>query len=348
MSVLDIFDQDAFSVTTMSDAMREVKYVPGFISSLGLFQTTSIDTLDIVIEKDKEQNVFIVPASARGGPGKTFGKNRRSMRKLSVPHFQVDDAIYADEVQSVRAFGQERAVETFQGRIANRGAEVRQSFALTEEYHKLCVVTKGQLLDADGSVLYDYFTEMGESQPAEVAWDLSAANPARGVLRQKATDLTRAMGASLDGLPFNGILAIAGNGFWDKLIQHKEVYDTYQGYTAAATLRQAAIAPNSQSVASGVWGAFPLFDINWVNYRGGLNVGIADDEVKFVPLGVPGLFRSVFAPADYIETVNTMGLELYVKQFRMQNDKGISLEYQNNVIHYCTRPRILMRGKAGA
>jgi hypothetical protein len=348
MSVLDIFDQDAFSVTTMSDAMREVKYVPGFISKLGLFQTTSIDTLDIVIEKDKEENVFIVPSSPRGGPGKTFGKNRRSMRKLSVPHFQVDDAIYADEVQSVRAFGDERAVETFQGRIANRGQEVRQSFALTEEYHKLSVVTKGQLLDEDGSVLYDYFAEMGESQAAEVAWDLSNANPGRGVLRQKATDLTRAMGTSLGGLPFNGILAIAGDTFWDKLIQHKEVYDTYQGYTAAVTLRQAAIDPSNQSADSGVWGSFPLFNIMWANYRGGLDVGIADDEVKFVPLGVPGLFRSVYAPADYIETVNTMGLELYIKQFRMQNDKGISLEYQNNVIHYCTRPRVLMRGKAGS
>ncbi|RWC91852.1 MAG: major capsid protein [Mesorhizobium sp.] len=346
--MLDIFDQDAFSVTTMSDAMREVKYVPGYISKLNLFQTTSIDTLDILIEKDKDQNIFIVPASPRGGPGKTFGKNRRSMRKLSVPHFQVDDAIYADEVQSVRAFGDERAVETFEGRIANRGQEVRQSFALTEEYHKLCVVTKGQLLDADGSVLYDYYAEMGESQAAEVGWDLSAATPGRGVLRQRATQLTRDMGTSLGGLPFSGILAICGDDFWDKLIQHKEVYDTYQNWTAAVTLRQAAIDPSNQSVNSGVWGEFPLFNITWANYRGGLDVGVDPDEAKFVPLGVPGLFRSVFAPADYIETVNTMGLEMYAKQFRMQNDKGISLEYQNNVIHYCTRPRVLMRGKSGA
>ena len=343
--ILDIFDQDAFSVTTMSDAMRDIKYVPGFVSKLGLFQTTSIDTLDIAIEKDADDNVFIIPASPRGGPGKTFGKNRRSMRKLSVPHFQVDDAIYAEEVQSVRAFGDDRARDTFQGRIARRASEVRQSFALTEEFHKLSVITKGQLLDADGSVLYDYYSEMGEAQAAEVDWDLDAANPAKGVLRQKATDLTRAMGTALGGLPFSGIIAFCGDGFYDALIKHPEVIATYEGYAAAATLRTAAIDPSNQSAQSGSWGAFPLFDITWVNYRGGLNVGIDSNEVKFVPLGVPGLFRSVFAPADYIETVNTPGLELYVKTFRMQNDKGISLEYQNNVIHYCTRPRVLMRGK---
>jgi hypothetical protein len=342
--ILDIFDGDAFSVTTMSDAMREVKYVPGFISKSGIFQTTSIDTLDIAIEKDAAQNIFIVPASPRGSPGKTFGKNRRTMRRLAVPHFQVDDAILADEVQSIRAFGTARAVETFQGRIAQRATDIRQSFALTEEYHKLTVVTKGQLLDEDGSVLYDYFDEMGESQSNPVDWDLDAANPAGGVLREKATALSRAMGSSLDGLPFSGIMALCGDDFWDALIKHKEVRETYQGYSAAATLRQATINVDNSSAATGAWGMFPLFDINWVNYRGGLDVGIADDEVKFVPLGVPGLFRSIFAPADYIETVNTMGLEMYVKQYRMPNDKGINVEYQNNVIHYCTRPRVLMRG----
>lgn len=343
--VLDIFDQDAFSVIRMSDAMREVKYVPGFVSKMGLFQTTSIDTLDIAIEKDADENIFIVPSSPRGGVGKTFGRNRRSLRKLSVPHFQVDDAIYADEVQQVRAFGEERARETFQARIARRGAEVRQSFALTEEFHKLSVITKGQLLDADGSVIYDYFSEMGEAQAAEIDWDLDAASPADGALRQKATDLTRAMGTALGGLPFSGIVAFCGDQFYDALVKHKEVRETFKGYNAAIALRQAVIDPSNQSVQSGSWGMFQLYDITWVNYRGGLDVGIAPTEAKFVPMGVPGLFRSVFAPADYIETVNTPGLELYVNQFRMQNNKGVSLEYQNNVIHYCTRPRVLMRGR---
>lgn len=345
MSVLDIFDQDAFSVTTMSDAMRELKYVPSFISSLGLFQTTSIDTLDVVIEKDKDQNVFLVPASPRGAPGKTFGRNRRAMRRLGVPHFQVDDAIYADEVQSVRAFGQERAVETFQNKIANRGAEVRQSFALTEEYHRLSVITKGQLLDADGSILFNYYTEMGEAVAAEVDWDLDNAAPVDGILRKKATALTRAMGTTLDGLPYSGVMALCGDAFFDDLIAHKEVRDTYKNIAEAITLRQAYIQNNNGSVQKGVWGSFTLFDITWVNYRGGQTIGIDTNEAKFVPLGVPGLFRSVYAPADYIETVNTMGLEMYAKQWQMPNDKGINLEFQSNVLHYCTRPRVLMRAR---
>lgn len=341
--MLDIFQQDAFSVTTLTDAMREVRYVPGYISRLNLFTARSIPTTSVAIEKDKDGQISIVPASARGGPGDTVGRARRTLRTLTVPHFQRDDAIYADEVQNARAFGEEAAVETLIGSIAERAADHRQSFALTEEYHRLAVVTQGKLLDKDGSVLYNYFTEMGETQATEVDWDLDNPNPADGVLRQKSADLMRAMGATLGGLPFNGILGIAGDAFYDKLIQHKEIRETYKGYEAAATLRTGFL--NAENPQNGVWGEFPAFNIIWANYRGGFNVGVDSDKVRFVPLGVPGLFRTAYAPADYIETVNRPGQALYAKQWEMPNGKGVNMEFQTNVLHYCTRPRVLMSGR---
>ncbi len=63
------------------------------------------------------------------------------------------------------------------------------------------------------------------------------------------------------------------------------------------------------------------------------------------PIGVPGLFRTVYAPADYIETVNTQGQRLYGKQWEMQNGKGVNLEFQMNALQYCTRPRVLIPAK---
>ncbi len=339
-SILDIFNQDAFSTTTLTTAMRDIKYVPSFVSSLGLFQTQNISTLDVAIEKDKEGNVFIVPSSPRGGPGKTFGKNRRSMRKLSVPHFQVDDAIYADEVQGARAFGEAYAVETFQNKIATRGAEISQSFALTEEYHRLSVLTKGQLLDADGSVLYNYEDEMGESMPAEIDFNLDA--PAtNGPLRKKCAEVTRLMAAQLDGIPFNGLMALCGDTFFDDLVGNEEVRETYKGHQDAATLRTAYVN-NGQN---GTFGMFTFGDILFVNYRSGQTVGVEATKCHIVPLGTPGLFKSVYAPADYLETVNRPGQRLYAKLWRMPNDKGMNLEYQSNVLHYCTRPKVLLRGK---
>ena len=74
MSIMNIFTQDAFSVMRLTDALREISYVPSLLGQMNLFQTVSIDTLDIAIEKDKAQNGILIQASPRGGPGQTFGK----------------------------------------------------------------------------------------------------------------------------------------------------------------------------------------------------------------------------------------------------------------------------------
>ena len=95
MTILNIFAQDAFSVMRLTDALREIKYTPSRIGQMGLFQTTSIDTLDTAIEKDKEQNRMLVSASPRGGPGQTFDKSKRAMRLLTTRKAEVVDVVRA-------------------------------------------------------------------------------------------------------------------------------------------------------------------------------------------------------------------------------------------------------------
>ena len=341
MSILNIFNQDAFSVMRLTDALREISYVPSLLGQMNLFQVTSIDTLDIAIEKDKAQNGLLIQASPRGGPGQTFGKAKRSMRTLRIPHFQVDDAINADEVQQVRAFGEEVAVERLQAKIAERAAEASQFFALTEEYHRINILKTGRLLDADGSVLFDYFTEFGETPATEIDFDLDNGSPVDGVLRKKCAGIIRQMASILDGIPYTGIMALCGDAFFDDLIAHKEVRDTYKGYADAANLR----AAYANGGATGLHGAFDFGGITWANYRGGGSVGVDTNKCHLFPIGVPGLFRTVYGPADYIETVNTPGQRLYGKQWEMQNGKGVNLEFQMNALQYCTRPRVLIPGK---
>lgn len=338
MPVLDIFNADAFSVTSMTEAMREISYVPGRIGELGLFQVESIDTLDVAIEKQSAESLLLVPSSPRGGPGDTRDIGRRSLRKLTVPHFQRNDAIYADEVMGVRAFGSETAVETLQGKIARKAAVHSQDFALTEEYHRLSVIKSGILYDSDGAAqIYNYATEFGESLPAEVDFDLDNASPAAGVLRRRCAALLRAMADSLGGLPFRGVMVIMGKAFADDFYAHKEVRETYLNYAAAADLRAGYVSTTGKT-----YGGFEFGGIVWEEYRGGGSVTVGDDKAHAFPVGVPGLFKTLYAPADYIETVNRPGQRLYAKQWQKPNDKGVNVEFQMNALHYCTRPRVLM------
>lgn len=342
--MFDIFNSDAFSVTRLTEAMREIAYQPSRIGQLGLFGTTSIDTLSIAIEKQPEDALILIQSSPRGGTGDTRDFSKRSLRNLNVPHFERRDAILADEVMQVRAFGSEMAVETLQGKIASRAVVHSQDFALTEEYHRLNVIKTGNMLDADGSVLFNFATEFGETLPTERDWDLDNASPAEGVLRKTCAAVIRQIDSALGGLPRSGIHALCGDAFFDDLIAHREVRDTYKGYAEAATLRSAYIA-NGGTVSSGTYGVFEFGGITWENYRSGGSVVIDPDKCHIFPLGVPNLFQTIYAPADYIETVNRPGQRLYAKQWEMPNGKGVNLEFQMNALHYCSRPRLLLRGR---
>lgn len=75
---------------------------------------------------------------------------------------------------------------------------------------------------------------------------------------------------------------------------------------------------------------------------------IAANECRLVPVGVPQLFITRFAPADYEETVNTSGLPRYAKQWASPDNKGRHLQVQSNPISLCTRPKVLRRAIAVA
>ena len=67
------------------------------------------------------------------------------------------------------------------------------------------------------------------------------------------------------------------------------------------------------------------------------------NEAIVVPDGVPGLVITRFAPADYNETVNTIGLPYYARSEPKKMNKGWDLEAQSNPINICTRPASLIR-----
>ena len=336
--MLDIFNHDAFSVTNLTDAINEIKFVPGRIGQMGLFEVESVDTTTIAIEKQGDQ-LILVPPTPRGGPGVTLDKEKRDIRALVVPHFEINDAIYAEEVQNVRAFGQERALMTVMQKVAQRQRTHVNSFIATEEYARLGAI-KGIVTYADGSTL-NLFDTFEVQQDEEIAFDLQ--NKKDGNLRAACAGIYRKIANKLGGIPFTGLHAFCGDEFFDALIKNQEVRETYLSWQAAQELRGGYVK-NGLS-----YGSFEFGGIVWENYRGsvGNTPFIESSKCHIFPVGVPGLFKTVYAPADYEDTVNTMGRRLYSRQYPMSNGKGRHLDTQMNALHYCTRPQVLIKGKAG-
>jgi hypothetical protein len=334
--MLDIFRGDAYGVVPLSIAINNLKFIPGFVSGRGIFNEISIAQTAVAIEEHNNVLTLVAP-SPRGAPGHTVAKPRRTMRMLGVPHFEINDAIMAEEVQGVRPFGQETGTEVVMTKVAERMQMAGQSLEYTKEHARVGAI-KGIVTYADGTTL-NLFNEYGITPPAAINFPFSTA-PATGNIRQICAQVIRTMGNNLDGQGFTGVEAICGDAFFDALISCAEVRTTYLNMQDAAELRSAYIS-GGQS-----WGSFAFGGILWTNYRGYAqsNPMVETDAAYFYPTGVPNLFPTVYAPADYIETVNTMGLPRYVKQYPMPNDKGIHMDTQMNTLNFCARPLALQKG----
>ncbi|MEW6016693.1 MAG: major capsid protein [Pseudomonadota bacterium] len=340
--MLDIFNNDAFSVVNLTDALNDIAFVPGRLAEAGLFGVpTGITTATAAIER-KGSTLVLVPPTPRGAPGTTIADNKdRQLIDIRVPHFEINDAVMAEEVQGVRAFGSETELETVQGKIVEKGAVHSQSLAATTEYSQLGAV-KGIVTYADGSQL-NLYTTFDIPVPATVEFDPAALKAAKdeGAFRKWCAAVVRSITDQLGGLPWSGkIRVLCGDNFFDYVLGLPEVRETYQGWNEAKILREGYIEPSGKS-----YGAFEFGGMVFENYRG--QVG----ETKFVdpdlahayPEGVPGFFRTYHAPADYVETVNTRGVRLYAKQYPMPNGKGVNFDVQMNELNICTRPGALRK-----
>lgn len=342
MPTLNVFEQDAFGVTSLTDSINKLPFVPGRAGQLIDWGERGITTTTVMIEEVGGVLKLLNP-TPRGGPGETKAKDKRNARSLLVPHYQHDDAINADEVQNVRAFGSETEVQSIMTMVRQRQQDaVSLVLDPTLEYQRLGAV-QGIILNADGTTLYNLFTEFGVSQETEIDFDLDNGSPATGALRKVCAGAVRKIADNLGGVSFTGVHAFCGDAFFDYLLAHTEVVESYKGTPMAQVLRDGYIYPNGNKV----YGAFEFGGIVFENYRGknGDSAMVNTDKCHVFPVGVPGLFRTVYAPADYIETVNTVGLPRYSKQWMSPNGKRIEMESQSNPLSYCTRPKVLLKGK---
>lgn len=329
--MLNIFANNAFSEVRLTAAVNELPFVPGRIGSMGLFAEEGIDTTTVAIENIKGV-LRLVQTTPRGGVGVMHTPDRRALRNLSTVHIQIDDHIQADQVQNVREFGSEQRLETVQAKLNQHFAEIFRNIDTTIEHLYLGAI-KGQLLDADGSLIYNLFSEFGVTADADVDFVLGTATTN---IKSLCNTVVRGIANKLGASPSGGVYALCGDTFYDKISTHAETRTAYERAQEGAFLREGAA----------VYDRFTYGGIVWENYRGAVNGTpfIAADECRFFPVAVPGLFRNWYAPADYMSTVNTIGLPRYAKVIPDRDDKGAATQSQSNPLPICTIPAVLRRG----
>jgi len=119
MASLDIFNDDAFNVTALTDAINDTQYIPSRLGELGWFQESGIATTTFGIER-RGSSLNLVANTPRGAPPPVTHGQKGRLIPFSLTHLPQQATISADEVQNVRAFGTETEVETIQNLVNQR------------------------------------------------------------------------------------------------------------------------------------------------------------------------------------------------------------------------------------
>lgn len=330
--MINPFDTDAFNMTSLTASINLLPNTYGKLEAMNLFPQKSVRTRNIAVE---EQNgvLNLLPTQMPGGTSTFEGRTKRKMRSFTIPHIPHDDVILPEEIQGIRAFGTENELEAMANVVTDHLQSMRNKHAITIEHLRMGAL-KGNILDADGSTLYNLFDEF-EITPKTVNFALGTASTD---VKKKCLEVLRHIEDNLRGEFMTGVHCLVSPEFFDALTSHSKVKEAYERWEEGAALRN--------DMRSG----FTFGGITFEEYRGqatdpdgNTRRFIASGEGHCFPTGTAESFVTYFAPADFNETVNTLGLPLYAKQCPRKFDRGTELHTQSNPLPLCLRPGVLVK-----
>jgi hypothetical protein len=305
----------------------------GRVGELGIFREEGITTTSVAVEFNNN-TLNLLPTRPRGAPATVGTVGKRNLRSFVVPHIPHDDVVMPEEVQNVRAFGSASATDTIAAKVAMKLQAMKNKHDITKEWMRVGAL-RGVLLDYDGATtIYNWFTEFGISQQiTDFAFTTSTTD-----VRAVIAGIIRYIEDHLYGETMSGVGCLCSPEFFDALVGHATVRDAFKYFTT------------TQQLSQNLNGKFTFAGVTFEEYRGVAtdpagtsHKFITASTAQFFPLGTQQTFRTYNAPADFNETVNTMGLPYYAKQEERDMNRGWDLHTQSNPLMICTRPQLLVK-----
>jgi hypothetical protein len=331
--MLNPFANDAFEMVALTAAINRIPNMWGRVEQLNLMPPEGVRTRTILIE---EMNgvLNLLPTMPVGAPPSVGTQGKRKVRSFVIPHIPHDDVVLPEEVQGIRAFGSETDLDALSALLARKLQAMRNKHAITLEHLRMGAL-KGVILDSDGSTLYDLYREFS-IEPKIVSFGLD--DKTTEVL-SRVLEVKRHIEDHLFGEFMSSFMCLCSPGFYDAFTTHPKVKEAYQFFL------------RNQQLGNDYRAGFTFGGVTFEEYRGqasdmagNVRKFISDDEAHFFPMGTTTTFRTYFAPADFNETANTMGLPLYAKQAPRKFERGTDLHSQSNPLPVCLRPELLVKG----
>lgn len=334
--IINPFDTSGYNMATLTDSVNLIPNQYGRVRQLGIFTPDPVRTRQIIVENINGV-LTLLKSQQVGAPPPRKKHGKATMRSFIVPHIPYEDVIRAEDIQGGRQPGTVDA-KTLEVVMMRALMEMRAAHAITEEFLMLGAL-KGIILDADGSTLEDLYTAFGiTAKVVDLALDVDSTDVAA-----KCREIVRHIEDHLMGDVMGGVHCLCGETFFDKFIGHPKVEKFFENH--AKFLENAGIGADPRK-------GFSFGGITFEEYRaqatdpatGNARKFLAVGEARFFPVGTQNTFKIHYAPANYLETVNTMGLPLYAKQTMEPKGRWVDVNTESNPLPMCRRPGVLVEG----
>ena len=322
----------------VSAVLQDTPYRPDFLGQFGerLFPTLR-SRFRIVAVIKKKDGMALIPVSPIGAPPVQLEQGSADIRPFYTRRLAKASTVWAEELQGVLQLPEFQQVQSLQAELASRALQIRADIETTHEHMRLGALF-GKVVDADGSrVLDNWYVNWGVPEPTPFNFHLDVATTE---IRTVCTRVRDAMFYASPGSWVQGqteVHGLCGKDFFELLTSHPNVKEKYLNTVNALQLSQEAADEFS-------WGG-----ITFHKYRGtpGGEFGIADDEVRFFPLGARDAFQRAMGPAEFDPFINTPGQDVYGLTIP-DRDRGSFTIYEgySYPLYICLRPEMLQRGVA--
>ena len=334
MAQIDIFNNDAFGLVEMTGALERIPFRPQLLGELNIFTPKPISTTVFGVE-NRGNKLSVIPSTPRGAPLPQLGPDNRQKYFFETVRIAKGDRLNASEIQNVRAFGTQSELTSMQIEVLRRQTRLRNDAEITLERHRFGAL-RGVVLDAKDEVLFNWYDLFGIDPPAAIDFELD--DPETDV-RGKLRTVKRRMQVASQGAwrPGTSVGALAGDNFFDALLNHAQIKET-----KVNTDRGAALLENIAGFSS-----IEIEGITFINYRGvddGSDISIGTDEVQFFPVG-SDVMEHVMSPGEWFDVVNTPGRPFYALTIPDEKRNAfVDLEVYSYPAMVATRPEMLLRG----
>jgi hypothetical protein len=338
-------------VVDLSSTINIVPNQWGLFNQLGIFDRELKSQKTVLIPRF-EMNEALIGDRNWDERNNANGKQDRDYLLSKIPHFPLDDAITPNDIDGVVAWENVFAgiqTESIASTRTRKMVQMRMNHARTLEYARSQLITTGTVYAPNGTLKTSYgptvnfYTEFGITR-TELTMDLT--NLAVDPLAEVEPIIAAIQDGLLSGDAVNAFVAVASPEFFNALITHPFVVDTYkyQLQTQSTAILNGRLTAN----AYGLDARYRTFDyggILFIEYRGsfGGTAYIPAGDAYVFPVGGEAMFKTYHAPANRFATVNQVAQEAYWFEYMNEKDDLIEIMSESNFLNAILRPQALVR-----